>query len=83
NDLCAELGIHGDFTNPRVVDAYRAVVAACAKHGKHAGVGGVYTEDLLTRYVGMGCRFVLAGQDGGFLLAAAQQRSAFLRALRD
>jgi 2-keto-3-deoxy-L-rhamnonate aldolase RhmA len=81
NDLCAELGIHGDFTHPRVVDAYGAVAAACKSHGKHAGVGGVYTEELLTRYVGMGCRFVLAGQDGGFLLAAAQQRSFFLRQL--
>jgi 4-hydroxy-2-oxoheptanedioate aldolase len=81
NDLCAELGIHGDFTNPRVVEAYGAVAAACKNHGKYAGVGGVYTEDLLTRYVGMGCRFVLAGQDGGFLMAAAQQRSGFLRTL--
>jgi 4-hydroxy-2-oxoheptanedioate aldolase len=82
NDLCAELGIHGQFASERVVEAYKAVVAACNKHGKYAGVGGVYTEELLTRYVGMGCRFVLAGQDGGFLLAAAQQRSGFLRKLK-
>jgi 2-keto-3-deoxy-L-rhamnonate aldolase RhmA len=81
NDLCAELGIHGDFTNPRIADAYAAVVAACRNHGKHAGVGGVYSDELLNRYVGMGCGFVLAGQDGGFLLAAAQQRSNFLRRL--
>jgi 4-hydroxy-2-oxoheptanedioate aldolase len=81
NDLCAELGIPGDFTNERVVEAYRAVVAACKKHGKHAGVGGVYTEELLTRYVGMGCHFVLAGQDASFLMAGAAQRTGFLRQL--
>ena len=60
---------------------WSGVVAACTKHGKYAGVGGVYTDELLARYVGMGCRFVLAGQDGGFLMHAAQQRSGVLRRL--
>ena len=44
NDLCAEMGIHGEFGHDRVVEAYRALIAACKKHGKFAGIGGVYTE---------------------------------------
>ena len=43
NDLCAEMGIPGQFDDPRVDDAYRKVIAACRKHGKHPGMGGVYT----------------------------------------
>src|ERR1700730_10163235 len=44
NDLCAELGIHGDFGNERVADAYRAMIAAARKHGKFPGMAGVYNE---------------------------------------
>jgi 4-hydroxy-2-oxoheptanedioate aldolase len=79
NDLCAEMGIHGQFGHDRVVDAYRALIAACKNHGKHAGIGGVYTEDLLPRYIEMGVRFVLAGQDASFMMAAATARTAFMR----
>ena len=82
NDLCAEMGIHGDFGNARVVDAYRAMIAACRRHGIFAGIGGVYAEPLMRTYVEMGTRFVLAGQDAAFMTAAAEQRSGFLRQLR-
>jgi hypothetical protein len=33
----------------------------------------------MPRYIGMGARFILAGQDASFLLAAAQSRAGFLR----
>ena len=79
NDLCAEMGIHGQFGHDRVVEAYRALIAACKKHNKFAGMGGVYTEDLMPRYIEMGVRFVLAGQDGPFMMAAASARTAFMR----
>ena len=81
NDLCAEMGIHGDFGHERVADAYKTVIAAARRHGKFAGMGGVYDETLARRYIEMGSRFVLAGQDASFMMAAAAQRSAFLRAL--
>ena len=79
NDLCAEMGIHGQFDSDRVVAAYRAVIAACKQHGKYAGMGGVYSETLMPRYIEMGTRFILSGQDAQFLMAAATQRTAFLR----
>jgi 4-hydroxy-2-oxoheptanedioate aldolase len=81
NDLCAEMGIHGEFGHDRVVDAYRKMIAAAKNHGKYSGMGGVYSETLMPRYIEMGARFVLAGQDGAFMMASATQRSAFLRNL--
>lgn len=79
NDLCAELGIHGDFGNPKVTEAYAAVIAACKKHNKVPGMGGVYTEDLMARYIGLGARFILSGNDAAFLTAAATVRAGALR----
>ncbi len=79
NDLCAELGIPGQFADPRVEDAYRKVVAACQKHHKHPGMGGIYDPKLLEKYIGYGMRFILSGGDLSFLMAGAKARSEFLR----
>jgi len=81
NDLCAEMGIPGEFDSERVAEAYRTVVAACRQHGKHPGMGGVYSEGLMPRYIEIGARFILAGQDAQFLMAGATQRTGFLRAM--
>jgi 4-hydroxy-2-oxoheptanedioate aldolase len=79
NDLSAEMGIPGEFGSERVVEAYRRVIAACKKHGKHPGMGGAYTEPLLARYIELGMRFILGGQDGQFIMSGATQRTGFLR----
>jgi len=81
NDLCAEMGIHGDFGNERVADAYRTMIAAARKHGKFPGMAGVYNETIMPRYIEMGARFVLGGQDAAFMAAGAAQRTEFLRKL--
>lgn len=82
NDLCAEMGIPGQFADPRVEEAYRAVIAACRTHGVHPGMGGVYEPKLMERYIGMGMRFILSGGDLSFLMAGARQRAEFLRGLK-
>jgi 2-keto-3-deoxy-L-rhamnonate aldolase RhmA len=82
NDLSMELGHPGEIGHAKVQAAYERVIAACKKHGKWPGMGGVYTEDLMTRYVGMGCRFLLGGNDFSFVLAGAQQRTKFLRGVK-
>ena len=41
NDLTADMGIPGDYENPKVHDAYKRAIAAAKKHGKHVGVGGL------------------------------------------
>jgi 2-keto-3-deoxy-L-rhamnonate aldolase RhmA len=80
NDLAMELGIPGGFGDARIVAAYQAVCDACHAHGKFAGVGGIADEALLRRYIGMGVRLVLPGSDLAFMIAAAGERAAAMRA---
>ena len=42
------MGIPGQFNDPSVKDAYTKVIAACRKHGKVPGMGGMYTPELKT-----------------------------------
>ena len=79
NDLCAEMDIPGDFGNDRVAEAYRAMIAACKKHDKFPGMAGIYSEQIMPRYIDMGARFILSGQDAQFMLAGATARTGFLR----
>jgi 2-keto-3-deoxy-L-rhamnonate aldolase RhmA len=82
NDLTTEMGIPGKLDTPEVVKAYETVIAACRRHGKWAGMGGVYVPPLMEKYIGMGVRMVLSGSDFTFLMEAARTRSAFLRAVK-
>jgi len=79
NDLCFELGIPGQFNDPRVADTYRRVIAACRKHGKFPGMGGMYTPDLLERHIAMGVQLVLSGSDYSLLMQAGRERAALVR----
>ena len=79
NDLCAEMGVAGQFGHDRVADAYGAMIAACRQHGKWPGSAGVADEAILRRYIEAGSRFILAGSDFPMLMAAAAQRSTALR----
>src|SRR5947209_9100255 len=81
NDLCAEMGIPGDFGNDRLAEAYGAMIAAATKHGKFPGMAGIYNEQIMPRYIEIGARFILSGQDAQFMLAGATQRTGFLRKL--
>ncbi|MEA2991065.1 MAG: hypothetical protein QOG83_3776 [Alphaproteobacteria bacterium] len=81
NDLCVDLGITGELGHAQVDDAYARMIAACRAHGKWAGMGGIYDEQLMQRYIGMGARFILGGGDLGFLLGGAARRAEFLRAV--
>jgi 2-keto-3-deoxy-L-rhamnonate aldolase RhmA len=79
NDLCFELGIPGQFSDARVAEAYRKVIAACRRHGKFPGMGGMYTPELLERHIGMGVQLVLAGSDFSLLMQAAAARATLVR----
>jgi 2-keto-3-deoxy-L-rhamnonate aldolase RhmA len=79
NDLTLEMGIAGQYDDARVVRAYETVIAACKKHGKHPGMGGIYDHPTMEKYIKMGARFVLCGSDITFLMAAGQARADFLR----
>src|SRR5690606_38938426 len=67
NDLCNSLGRPGELDHPSVVEAYGVVAAACAKHAKHMGVGGLNSRPEFARQIiAMGARYVSAGSDTGF-----------------
>lgn len=81
NDLALEMGIPGQVGDERVRAAYEKVAAACRRHNKVLGMGGVYDQEVATRYIGMGARMVLGANDHTLLLNAATQRAEFLRAI--
>jgi 2-keto-3-deoxy-L-rhamnonate aldolase RhmA len=81
NDLTLEMGISGQVGHERVKAAYATVAAACSRQNKALGMGGVYDQELATRYIGMGARLILGANDHALLLNAATQRVQFLRAL--
>ena len=81
NDLCAEMGIHGQLDHERVEQAYAAMIAACRRHGRFPGMGGVYGHPLMEKYIGMGARLLLGGGDLGFMMAGAKNRTSFLRSI--
>ena len=79
NDLCFEMGIPGQFNDPKVKDAYTKVIAACRKHGKFPGMGGMYTPELLERHIGMGVQLILSGSDFSLLMQAGSARAGLIR----
>jgi len=83
NDLTTEMGIVGQFDDPRVHDAYARTIAACRKHGKHVGVGGLPSRpDLIAEYVKMGARFVSTGTDLTFLIGACERSARQVHELK-
>jgi 4-hydroxy-2-oxoheptanedioate aldolase len=81
NDLCASLGIPGQFDHPSIDQAYRRVIEACRRHGKQVGMGGIRSRALMRRHIEAGVRFVLAGSDASLLAQAAHDEAASLMAL--
>jgi 2-keto-3-deoxy-L-rhamnonate aldolase RhmA len=81
SDLSAEMGIPGQYNDPRIIAAYQTVIDACHKHNKWPGMGGVVDHAILERSIKMGMRFILGGNDTGFLMAGATQRAKFLQEL--
>lgn len=80
-DLTAEMGIPGQIDHPDVVAAYETVIAACHRHGLHAGMGGVYAPDTMKKYVDMGMRLILSGSEFSFMMQGARAQSSAVRSL--
>lgn len=82
SDLTASMGIAGQIGHPDVRAAYEKVAAACSRHGKVMGMGGVYDEKVAPDYIRLGARFLLSGSDHAFLMAGGGARAKFLRGLQ-
>lgn len=84
NDLTAEMGIPGDYENPRLTEAYERTIAACRKHGKWVGCGGLHARlDLVEKFCAMGADWVMAATDGPLLLSGATKRAGEMSVLNE
>ena len=81
SDLSVEMGIPGENGHEKIQAAVDKVVAACRKHKKFPGMGGAYSEELLSLYIGKGMKFLLAGNDLPMLTAAAKAHQTKVRAI--
>lgn len=82
NDLTADMGIAGDYENPRLHEAFQHTMNVCKKYGKHMGIGGLAGRpDLVAKFVKMGAHYVSCGTDTGFLLAAGEAKVKEVQAL--
>ena len=81
SDLTIEMGIPGQMGHPRVVKHYETAAAACKKHGKFLGMGGIYDPAVMKDYVAMGAQLILAGNDFPFLMKAAKEQAEIVRAM--
>jgi 2-keto-3-deoxy-L-rhamnonate aldolase RhmA len=83
NDLLADLGLPGQYDHRELHQAYERTVAACRKHGKHVGVGGLGARpDLVEKFVKMGARYVSTGTDLAFLVAECNRRAQQVKGLK-
>jgi 2-keto-3-deoxy-L-rhamnonate aldolase RhmA len=83
NDLCAEMGIPGQYDHPKLAEAFSRAIAAAKKHGKYIGIGGLASrDDLMTGFVQMGAQYVSTGTDLGFLISACSQRARFVHQIK-
>ncbi|HVF62875.1 MAG TPA: aldolase/citrate lyase family protein [Casimicrobiaceae bacterium] len=81
-DLCDAMGMPGKYGDPAIERAFERVVDACRRHGKVAGAGGLGSAtDVMQKMVRLGVRFVTAGNEWAFMLAAAKERAGMLRKL--
>jgi len=83
NDMLASMGLAGQLEHPKVREAYARTIAACRKHGKHVGVGGLSTRPkLAAEFIAMGARLVSTGTDIQFLLAAMTEKAKQVREIQ-
>ena len=77
NDLCAELGVPGDFRHPRVRECHEHLLAACIRAGKPLVVGGIPDAGYVAQFIERGAApFLFTGMDGDLLLGALHERAA-------
>jgi 4-hydroxy-2-oxoheptanedioate aldolase len=81
NDLCAGFGIAGQHGHELVRQAYVRTIAACGKHQKYVGIGGISNRKLIAEYVGLGARIVATGTDISIMMETGSERAQFVQSL--
>jgi 4-hydroxy-2-oxoheptanedioate aldolase len=77
-DLTHSLGVPGRFDDETYLNALKAVVDACAAHGKAAGIL-VYDLGVVPGLLELGYRFVGIGADGALVAGGARAALAAVR----
>ena len=77
-DLTHSLGVPGRFDDEAYLNALKAVVDACAAHGKAAGIL-VYDLGVVPGLLELGYRFVGIGADGALIASGARAALAAVR----
>jgi 2-keto-3-deoxy-L-rhamnonate aldolase RhmA len=73
NDLTSEMGIPGQYRDPRYLAAVERAGKAARAHGKCLGIGGIlFDHELQTEIVRLGARYLTAGNDVQYLLRGAR-----------
>ncbi|MEW1776916.1 aldolase/citrate lyase family protein [Streptomyces sp. NPDC086777] len=73
NDFTAELGIPGQYSDPRVKEAVTALAEACRRHGKLMVLGGIDDRAILDPLLPLGvCALRITGTDTALLFSAAK-----------
>jgi 2-keto-3-deoxy-L-rhamnonate aldolase RhmA len=76
NDLTAELGVPGDYRDPRFRDAVETVARACQRHGKMVQLAGIGDLSLVESFLLPGvCPLYTTGMDTDLLFSAARDRA--------
>jgi 2-keto-3-deoxy-L-rhamnonate aldolase RhmA len=76
NDYTAEIGVPGQYGDPRVTEAVAALAGACKRHGKLLMVGGIGDPARLRELDALGvCPLRLTGTDTDMLYAGAAARA--------
>ena len=83
SDLSADFGVPGQNMHPKCLAALERVVAACRKHGKTPGMGGLSGGDgkSYEQAVKLGARFFSAANEWSLMMAAGEERVRMLRSL--
>lgn len=76
-DLSVNLGHPGDFSPPAFIQHLSAVVSACDKHGKTAGI--LSRPELVDQHRSLGFRFIALGSDSGAIVQGMQKNAAALK----
>jgi 2-keto-3-deoxy-L-rhamnonate aldolase RhmA len=82
NDLCSEMGIPGQYRDPRYLQAVEHAANAAHARGKCLGIGGIlFDHELQTEIVRLGARYLTAGNDVQYLLRGARADIARMKTL--
>ncbi len=83
SDLSSDLGVPGEQTHPKVKAAFERIVAACRKHGKIPGIGGLAGSDTKNYdyAIKLGARFMSAGNEWALMMQAGKERVKAIRSL--